>query len=541
MPNGSAAGSTCSIHPTRSATRRHGRLWPANSASSRASCGAGSAVKPARTAISTAGRARTAATYSCGICRPPDTRSVPGCRLTPIGSRRRGAGCGRRWWIAPRANTSRCSWAPTTTPPTRSWCGCGICCSSSSRPTRSGSHGWMSSFRRPRRAATRQPCHSRRGSFAGRTGTPGRCRAGTARARRAPTLGEPALVLWNPGARPRAGIVVADVTFFRRDVLVGPPGDREPRSARGYEPFALKTRDGRVLPVQVLARRTTTERLEAARHYPDEDEVDQVRVAFRSPAVPGLGLGTLTLGPVASLPRGEGVQVRGRALEDRVVEVSLESSGALTLLDRRSGERYTGLLRLEDAGDAGDTYSYCPPVRDRLTRSRGPITVRRLAAGPLVAALEARWRVLRDVAARLVVQLYADSPLVRCTLEIDNRATHHRLRARLPLGTRLADVSAVAGAAFGAALRPAVTANPADYPFESPVRTAPAHRFVAAARAARGLALLAPAFFEYEWTPAGDLIVTLFRSVGDLSRRDLPTRPRHSRWPTRMPGAPGPR
>ncbi len=361
--------------------------------------------------------------------------------------------------------------------------------------------------------------------------------ADAARERGAPTLGEPALVLWNPGARPRAGIVVADVTFFRRDVLVGPPGDREPRSARGYEPFALKTRDGRVLPVQVLARRTTTERLEAARHYPDEDEVDQVRVAFRSPAVPGLGLGTLTLGPVASLPRGEGVQVRGRALENRFVEVSLESSGALTLLDRRSGERYTGLLRLEDAGDAGDTYSYCPPVRDRLTRSRGPITVRRLAAGPLVAALEARWRVLRDVAARLVVQLYADSPLVRCTLEIDNRATHHRLRARLPLGTRLADVSAVAGAAFGAALRPAVTANPADYPFESPVRTAPAHRFVAAARAARGLALLAPAFFEYEWTPAGDLIVTLLRSVGDLSRGDLPTRPGHAGWPTRTPDA----
>jgi alpha-mannosidase len=350
---------------------------------------------------------------------------------------------------------------------------------------------------------------------------------------------EPALVLWNPAARPRAGIVVADVTFFRRDVPVGPPppGDREPRSARAYEAFAFETRDGRVLPVQVLARRTTTERLEAARHYPDEDEVDQVRLAFRSPAVPGLGLAKLTLGPAAPLPRGEGVQVRGRALENRFVEVALESSGALTLLDRRSGERYAGLLRLEHAGDAGDTYTYCPPVRDRVTRSRGPITVRRLAAGPLVAALEARWQVLRDVAARLVVQLYADSPLVRCTLEIDNRATHHRLRARLPLGSRLADVSAVAGAAFGAAVRPAVLADPADYPLETPARTAPAHRFVAAARAARGLALLAPAFFEYEWTPAGDLIVTVLRSVGDLSRGDLPTRPGHAAWPTRTPEA----
>jgi len=353
---------------------------------------------------------------------------------------------------------------------------------------------------------------------------------------------EPALALWNPTARPRAGIVVADVTFFRRDVLVGPPpppggGGREPRSGRGYAPFALKTRDGRILPVQVLARRTTTERLEAARHYPDEDEVDQVRVAFRSPAVPGLGLGPLTLAPVAPLPRGEGVQVRGRALENRFVEVALESSGALTLHDRRSGERYAGLLRLEDAGDAGDTYTYCPPTRDRLTRSRGPLTVRRLAAGPLVAALEARWPVVRGVAARLVIQLYADSPLVRCTLEVDNQALHHRLRARLPFGARFAEVSPVAGAAFGAAIRPAVVADPADYPLETPVRTAPAHRFVAAARGARGLALLAPAFFEYEWTPQGDLIVTLLRCVGDLSRGDLPTRPGHAAWPTRTPGA----
>ena len=354
-------------------------------------------------------------------------------------------------------------------------------------------------------------------------------------ARERPGAGAPALVLWNPAVRARAGVVVADVTFFRRDVLVGPPGDRAARAGPGYEPFALRNRDGRVLPVQVLAHRRSDERLEAARHYPDQDEVDQVRIAFRAPRAPGLGLATLTPGPAAPLPRGEAAQVRGRTLENRFVEVALEPSGALTLVDRRSGERYPGLLRLEDAGDAGDTYTYCPPARDRITRSRGSITVRRLAAGPLVAALEARWEVRRDVGTRLVVQLYADSPLVRLSLELDNRATYHRLRARLPLG--LADVAAVAGAAFGAAVRPAVTADPADYPRETPVRTAPAHRFVAAARGARGLALLAPAFFEYQWTPGGDLIVTVLRSVGDLSRSDLPTRPGHAGWPTRIPDA----
>jgi alpha-mannosidase len=354
-------------------------------------------------------------------------------------------------------------------------------------------------------------------------------------ARERPEAAQPALVLWNPAPRARGGVTVADVTFFRRDVLVGPPGNREPRVGPGYRPFSLRGRDGRPVPVQILAQRVTQERIEGTRHYPDQDEVDQVRVAFRAPAVPGLGIAALTTGAPVAPTKSEEARVRGRALENRFVEVALEATGALTLIDRRRDERYTGLLRLEDAPDAGDAYTYCPPARDRLTRSRGPIRVRRLASGPLVAALEARWAVTRGIDARMVVQLYADSPVVRCILDIDNRNAHHRLRARIPTG--LAEATAVAGAAFGAEERGAVTVEPAAYPQETPVRTAPAHRWVAAARGGRGLALLAPAFFEYEWTLNGDLLVTLLRAVGDLSRADLSTRRGHAGWPTAIPGA----
>jgi mannosylglycerate hydrolase len=361
---------------------------------------------------------------------------------------------------------------------------------------------------------------------------------------------EPALVLWNPAARARGGVTVADVTMFRRDVLVGPPGDGAARATRhgpGYRPFALYDRDGRALPVQVLARRVAQERREATRHYPDQDEVDHVRVAFRAPSTVGLGVAALTTGapaPVSpSSSRGEDVRVRGRTLENRFVAVALEPNGAITIADRRRNERYPELLRLEDAGDAGDAYSYCPPAHDRVTQSRGPITVRRLAAGPLVAALEAKWEVTRGIAARMVVQLYADSPIVRATLDIDNRKSYHRLRARLATGltggggAAGGGVPAIAGAAFGAALRLPIGVDPKAYPRETPVRTAPAHRFVAAARGGRGLAVLAPAFFEYEWTAKGDLLITLLRAIGDLSRGDLPTRPGHAGWPTAIPAA----
>jgi alpha-mannosidase len=287
--------------------------------------------------------------------------------------------------------------------------------------------------------------------------------------------------------------------------------------------------------VQVLARRVAQERTDARRHYPDQDEVDQVRIAFRAPPVPGLGVIALRPGAPVPLERGEDARVRGRSLENRFVQVMVEKSGAITIVDRRRNERYGDLLRLEDSGDAGDAYSYCPPVRDRVIRSAGPVTVRRLADGPLVAALEARWDMTRDVGARLLIQLYADSPIVRATLDIDNRGTYHRLRARVP--TALDDVAATAGTAFGVVERQAVTVDPTAYPRETPVRTAPAHRFIAAARGSRGLAVLMPGFFEYEWTTRGDLLLTLLRAIGDLSRDDLPTRPGHAAWPTAIPDA----
>src|SRR6266566_4583268 len=331
---------------------------------------------------------------------------------------------------------------------------------------------------------------------------------------------EPRLVLWNPAPRARGGVTVADVTVFRRDVLVGPPSEgRLPRQGRGYRPFALHGQEGQAIPVQVLAQRVTEERTDAARHYPKQDEVDQVRIAFRAPPVPGLGLAALTPGAPVPVPRSEDARVRGRALENRFVEVTLEPNGAITLVDRRRSERYGELLRLEDAGDAGDAYTYCPPARDRIKQSHGPIAVRRLTAGPLVAALEARWEVLRGIDARLIVQLFADSPLVRVTLDIDNRNRYHRLRARMVTG--LAGVPVTAGAAFGAVERSPVRVDPAAYPRETPVRTAPALRFVAAARGGRGLAVLAPAFFEYEGTAKGDLLLTLLLAIVPVSASEV--------------------
>jgi alpha-mannosidase len=159
-----------------------------------------------------------------------------------------------------------------------------------------------------------------------------------------------------------------------------------------------------------------------------------------------------------------------------------------------------------------------------------------VVAGPLLGALEAR-ATLRSgrVRARLILALYAGSPILRCTIELENAAGDHRLRMRVPTGQAGSD--AVAGGPFGPVRRASRPKNARRYPLETPVATAPAQRFVATSGSGGGLALFAPGFFEYEHNPAGDLVVTLLRCVGQLSRENLPTRPGHAGWPTATPGA----
>ena len=370
------------------------------------------------------------------------------------------------------------------------------------------------------------------------------------RAREVPRQVRPRLLLWNPAPRPRGGVVLARISAFRRDVLVGPPGDRVARLGPGELP-AVFTHEGSRIPLQVLHRQVARERLDADHHYPDLDEVTQATVALHAPPTRGLGWSLLhparsAEDPAVTTDRAMGAGASGRvtavgmSLDNGLVRVTLSRSGVLELADLERGERFADLLQLVGGGDRGDTYTWCPTGTERALVPAAPVRGRITASGSLVGALEASWSVRAGTAStgqgrvdlRLLVQLFADSPLVRCLLEIDNRAADHRLRLRLPLG--LAGAPLITGAQLGAVSRMAVEAGHPGQQMEASVSTAPAHRFAVAAGMGRGLAFLAPGFFEVEWND-GDLFVTLLRAVGELSRGDLDTRPGHAAWPMATP------
>lgn len=355
-------------------------------------------------------------------------------------------------------------------------------------------------------------------------------------AREAPGEWTDSLALWNPAARGRGGIVTAEITLFRRDVIVGPPDGRVPREGPGNQPFTLM--DGvRPVPVQVLAVRPGMERIDSRRHSPDQDEVDRVFVAFHAPDLPGLGTRTLALLHRDSAIQGPAIRVASSRLTNRLIDARISPVGVIDLADVDSGERYPGLATLEDETDAGDSYTFAHGP-GRPVRGGRPVSQTILARGPLVGAVETKWELAAAaggvIACRQVLVMHEDSPLLRIRLDIDNRAGDHRLRARFPID---AGQEALAGAAFGWERRGSVEPDTRPGLIERPVLTAPAHRYVAAGEGKRGLALFAPAFFEYEWTADRELLLTLVRSTGELSRADLVERPGHAGWPESIPEA----
>jgi mannosylglycerate hydrolase len=72
---------------------------------------------------------------------------------------------------------------------------------------------------------------------------------------------------------------------------------------------------------------------------------------------------------------------------------------------------------------------------------------------------------------------------------------------------------------------------------ESIPATAPLARWVSRRGTDSGMTIISDGLGEYEATADGGIAITLVRSVGALSRNDLPERPGHAGWPVPTPGA----
>jgi hypothetical protein len=224
--------------------------------------------------------------------------------------------------------------------------------------------------------------------------------------------------------------------------------------------------------------------------------------------VPAPALGWAAVRPV---PSAGSIAQPATALANELVEVEAAADGTLTL--RGGGRELVGVGRLVDGGDEGDTYTYAPPAVDTVVETPDAVRSERLAAGPvrgeLAIARTYRWQGT-SVDVTTFVELRAGEPFVRLRVSFDNPCRDHRLRFHVPLAER-AEVSAAEGQ-FAVVER----GLEAEGGFgEVPLPTYPARGFVDAG----GVAVLLDHVMEYELVEGRELVLTLLRSVGLISRR----------------------
>ena len=357
------------------------------------------------------------------------------------------------------------------------------------------------------------------------------------RARQNPAATKPVLAIWNPSRRPRSGVVVAETTWFDRDELVGPPGDREPREGLGYRTFHLVPAAGVPTAVQVLRVAPGFERVDAPAHYPDLDRVDRVWVAAWLGGLPGREASVFRAveGAGPAIEVANPVEVVAEAIGNGLVRIAAESDGSFRLEDEQRGISHRHLLQIESEPDRGDLYT--PDIDERGRRRARIGGARILARGPLVGAIEATWSLVPAggglVRGRTVAWVEAGEAAVRVRIEFDNEADDHRLRVVLP--SVLSEVTVV-GTPFGST-RQGPRRLDRSWAEEATLPTMPAHRFVESTDAERPFRLEWPGFFESEHRADGSLAVTLSRSVGVLSRAAGRNRRGHAGWTMPTPSA----
>jgi alpha-mannosidase len=219
----------------------------------------------------------------------------------------------------------------------------------------------------------------------------------------------------------------------------------------------------------------------------------------------------------------------GSILSNGLVSVSVADDGTLTI--DGGGVSLSGVGRLVDGGDVGDSYNYAPPTIEELIEHPLRVQVQAGERGPLRASLAVTRRYVWPVSllgdlsgraietveteVRMTVGLRSGEPFLRASVEFVNRAMDHRLRFHVPV-LPSADRT-YAESQFAVVERGTVVEGGHG---EKPLPTFPAYGLVAA----DGAAILLEHVLEYELLDGPELALTLLRATGLISRDRHPYR-----------------
>jgi len=255
------------------------------------------------------------------------------------------------------------------------------------------------------------------------------------------------LVIFNPLPEAREEVVEFDVdlpTNYRADFADGFFTQR-------LKAFRLETADGAEVPYQRLSFVPQTDERSRLPQFcfQSDGPFTRYRVAAHLP-LPALGYDTLRVRPSRTPVRTVGTLRTGpTTAENEFLAMAIQSNGALSLSDKKSGQTYSDLLLFEDRSEVGDGWFHADSLNDeQILSSASRAQVSLAHDGPELTAF--RITVTLDVPAHYdshserpvsqtvplsissVVTLRRGARAVEIETTVENIAEDHRLRLLLP-------------------------------------------------------------------------------------------------------------
>ncbi|MCS7011825.1 MAG: hypothetical protein NZL98_10690, partial [Anaerolineales bacterium] len=297
---------------------------------------------------------------------------------------------------------------------------------------------------------------------------------------------------------------------------------------------------------------------------------DKARITFTASDIPGLGWRTFYLVPrpgteatptrlppqarqllpLAKLPFVQKLTTRPRRarppyrIENEFFTVEVERDGTLTLSDKTSKTVYCGLNRFVDGGDCGDEYNYAPPAADRLVTprlrrvslaqglTRQTLTLELELSTPATLTPDRKSRSKETVLNRITsyITLTRGVPRVDIRTLVNNNARDHRLRVHFPAPFKVD--KAEHDGHFEIVERRIGIPDYDETWVEQPRPEVPQRAFTSISDGQNRLTIANRGLPEVEVrqnaSGNAEIVLTLLRCVGWLSRDDFSTRRGHA-------------
>ena len=269
--------------------------------------------------------------------------------------------------------------------------------------------------------------------------------------------------------------------------------------------------------------------------------------------VPASGQAAIRVGqgeqqPQASTVSASTVSASTTSMQNGLVSIAFADDGTFSVTgsdgSTLDASTVTGVGRIVDGGDRGDSYNYGPPAHDTIVDAPVQVEIEVLESGPIRAVVsvlrtyewpeslgdtvdERSTRTIRTPV-RMLVELRRNERMVRLDLEYTNQSSDHRVRLHVPLPQPVE--YSVSEGQFAVTTRGLIGEGGWG---EFPLPTYPAYGFASAGPAT----LLVEHATEYEAVDGRELAVTLSRSVGSISVNLHPLRDEPAASEVPIPGA----